>query len=190
MKQTEQTKYEKVWESQEYKKAVSPGRMALKRLPIFQWFKDAKVKSILDCGCGSGRFLRDLKIKNPSWNVAGIDIAQNAIDPRLKDIFIHGALWEEAVYPKRVDAITCCDVLEHVPESYIDTVLAIFRKKADKCCFLSISLKDDNFGPHLIEEPLHLTVKSSFWWMKQIEKAGFELDFGLISKATMDVLLK
>lgn len=190
MEGIERKKYEEVWESKEYRRSPSPGEMLLKRLPIVSWLKDFEVETILDAGCGEGRLLRGLKKINPEWQVRGIDIAENAIDPRIKDIFKQGCLWEDESYDDDgYDAIICTDVLEHIPTDHVMDVLHMFRKYSNKCVFLSISLVDDIFGGKLIGEPLHLTVREYYWWQEKIRMAGFEVRYAMIHPQLFDCFL-
>ena len=174
MIEQEREKYEKIWGIEKFRKSVSPGEQSLKQFNIIEYLKISKVESVLDAGCGDGRFLKLLKKMNHNLVVSGIDIADNAIDFRLKDIFTQGCLWEEEPY-KEVDAITCFDVLEHLPEMYIDKVLYNFNKFSRKLCIVSVCMVEDQFGKE-INEKLHLTVKDLFWWMDKLRRF-FKIDF-------------
>jgi hypothetical protein len=122
-------------------------------------------------------------------SVHGIDIASNAINPKLSDVFSQGCMWEEQNY-KPTDVVTCIDVLEHLPTQHVETTLKLFKKYARKICFLSICLTDDILGPKLIGEQLHLTVKSPYWWIDKFKNVGFDIEFMLISQPYLDALLK
>ena len=131
-----------------------------------------------------------LKKANPEWEVSGIDIAKNALDFRLKDIFTQGCLWEEGAYDDGgYDAITCTDVLEHIPPDHVMDVLRLFRKYSNKCVFLSVCLIDDIFGAKLIGEPLHLTVRKYYWWLEKIRMVGFEVKHAMIQPGLFDCFL-
>jgi 2-polyprenyl-3-methyl-5-hydroxy-6-metoxy-1,4-benzoquinol methylase len=75
--------------------------------------------------------------------------------------------------PKPCDLVVCTDVLEHVEEDKIDSVLDhIFRLSA-KSTYLVISTKPaktilpDGRNAHLIIRPLD-------WWMKKITEQGWK----------------
>ena len=184
----EKRKYEKVWSNQEYRNSPSPGDVLLKRLPVLNWIDSHEVKSVLDVGCGEGKLLSKIKWHNPNIEVAGMDIAENAIDFRLKDIFRYGCAWVEDGYTQH-DAIFCTDVLEHIPEEKIPTVFDLFKKNANRFCFVTICLKDDIFGKRLIGEQLHLTVKDVYWWVDQFRRL-FKIEFMMATDTTLDALLK
>lgn len=185
--QKERKKYEKIWAKSEYRKAASPGLMILKSLPIEHWLEEYGVESVLDAGCGSGRFLRRLRRLMPDVELSGIDIAENAPHDSIRDCFTRGALWDTSSYTA-VGAIFCVDVMEHIPENYIDRVLSNFTQFARKFVVLSICLVPDNFG-YLVDEPLHLTVKDSFWWFDKFKQHDFKLKFCLTDGRLLQVLL-
>ena len=188
-RELEQAKYEKVWGTNDYRKAQSPGDIFLNRLPVMDWLKVHNVKTVLDAGCGSGRMLRSLKIKDPSLEVAGMDIAENSIDSRMKDIFIQGCLWDEADFDKNYDAIFCIDVLEHIPTKYVGDVLINLAEHTNKLLFLSASMQEDVFGAKLINEPLHLTVRDVWWWTGMLNQLFMKADFLMASPTNLDAVL-
>ncbi len=74
--------------------------------------------SIVDIGCASGTFLRQMA--DHGWTVYGVEPAASQY-ARAKLAFpeegrIQQTVLEEAVLPDDVDAVTIWDVLEHVPE--------------------------------------------------------------------------
>ena len=185
----EKRKYEKIWSFPDYREGICPGRLLLQRIPVMQRFKSHKIKTLLDAGCGEGTALKLIKREMPELEVMGMDIASNSIDPRLKDIFTEGCLWNMTDYPKEVDAIFCSDVLEHIPEEKVDDVLFNFSNLSRKLIVLSISFDEDLFGQKLINEPLHLTVKDVFWWMEKLSHLDMKVDCGRIVSNNLDVLL-
>jgi hypothetical protein len=65
--------------------------------------------------------------------------------------------------------------MEHIPPEDVDAVLTNIGCAA-KRVFFAISTQDDVCGA-LIGEPLHLTVKSPFWWHSRLKKLGFRIDW-------------
>lgn len=182
----ERSKYERMWATEQYRKAGSPSSILLNRLPVGSWLKEFEIKSVLDAGCGSGTLLKEIKRLNPAIDVRGMDIAENAVDFRLKDVFIRQCLWEP--FPdKKYGAIFSIDVLEHIPTDKIDAVLDNFSRSFEKFVFMSICLVDDKYGK-LIGEALHLTVKDCFWWFDKLRMHGFGIKFSLINEITLDAL--
>jgi SAM-dependent methyltransferase len=74
---------------------------------------DARVRSALDVGCGSGEFLASLPVNvakfgiEPSW--AGEFASRRGIDIVARQL-------DEFAAQERFDAVTIIDVIEHVPE--------------------------------------------------------------------------
>ena len=177
LQNSEKEKYTAMWQHEEYRR-FSPGEASVKNLKITNLFRQCEVKTILDAGCGSGKFMRALIEEcGEEFSVHGFDIAENCLDhffDNIKNqILTVGVLWDKNDFNKEYDAIICCDVLEHIPTEKIEPVLENFCRCAKKLCYFSIALQDDDFGLPTIGKQLHLTVKKPDWWIEQIEKAGF-----------------
>jgi hypothetical protein len=86
-----------------------------------------KSKSILDYGCGHGlQYKRDglhKKMRIDLRNVFLYDIG----NPRHNVLIDHN-----------VDGVICTDVLEHIPEEFLDEALTNIFTKADKFVYLTI----------------------------------------------------
>lgn len=116
-----------------------------------------------DFGCGRGGSF-------PSYLDAGFDIQPidhvMALDPkwqqheRVRPIAVLN-LWAE-----RLPAVycgICTDVMEHIPEAYVDPTIRNIADAVDWGCLWSICHVPDVWGQR-IGETLHMTVKSSEWW--------------------------
>ncbi len=175
--ESERSKYRTIWTHEQYRH-FSPGLRAMQKFQVVERFRSVEVKTVLDAGCGSGKLMRYL-IENcgNEFDVKGFDIADNCLDDffkgREKDFLRVGCLWEPRDFKKNFDAVVCVDVLEHIPVEKVPAVLQNLRRSAAKFCYLGIALSEDHFGPVLLGEPLHLTVKPSHWWLDRIREAGF-----------------
>jgi SAM-dependent methyltransferase len=85
---------------------------------VFEILDDCDFDSIIDIGCGDGRFLRELNKQYPEVSTLGIDYSQrainmaNAMNPDI--IYEHIDITEEK--PNRQFDIACLiEVLEHIP---------------------------------------------------------------------------
>lgn len=191
LEKAEAEKYEKVWGFDEYRRSPSPGGILCKRLPVYGWLKEYGIKSVLDAGCGQGQLVRHLRGAFPDINTWGMDIANNAPHDKIRDVFINGCLWDAKNYPQRFDAIFSIDVAEHIPTERVMDYLTAMRDHANKFVFLTVDLNPDKLGKRLMGYPLHLTIKSCYWWLNRFETLGFGVRFALIdSKVAMDVLLE
>jgi len=180
----ERQKYEKVWQSDDYRK-FSPGLQVIASSNILDFFKSRGVTSILDAGCGSGQAMEWLIKNHPEFRVHGFDIAANCLNPffkgREKEFLTTGCLWAPGDMPQGYDAVYCTDVLEHIPTEHIDAVLNNLRAAAGKAAFLGIALFEDGFGPRLVGAHLHLTVKPVEWWLERVSAAGFQVEGQIVA---------
>lgn len=172
----EQAKYEKMWTHDDYR-TFSPGLYALEHLDLVGCFRKLSVHTILDAGCGSGKFMRRILEQHATeFSIRGFDIARNCLDPwfagREAELLTTGCLWDPAGLPGPNDAVVCTDVMEHIPTDQVPAVLANLRAAATKLVFLGIALFPDGFGPKVLGRPLHLTVQSPAWWRSAATAAG------------------
>jgi len=172
----EKTKYERMWQHDDYRK-FSPGLHALEQLDLVGCFRKIGVHTILDAGCGSGKFMRRILEQHASeFSIHGFDIATNCLDPwfagREAELLTTGCLWDPVGLPRPNDAVVCTDVLEHIPTDRVSAVLANLRSAATRAVFLGIALFPDGFGPAVLGAPLHLTVQPVEWWREQAAAAG------------------
>jgi len=73
--------------------------------------------SVLDIGCGNGKFLRMLRVEKPVGELFGIDISSVAIDRMKAESGIDGlAISAENLddFDKQFDVVTACHVMEHI----------------------------------------------------------------------------
>jgi len=77
---------------------------------------------ILDVGCGNGSLLRDICDRFPSVGEAcGVDISETALSPARRLVpeaaFARCDVAEERLpFDQGFDLVTCCEMLEHVPD--------------------------------------------------------------------------
>lgn len=163
---TERDKYERIWEDEEkYRKANHSLDFWHNHLLQFP----QKFNSVLDIGCGTGRFYHYMILLHAkdAW---GVDIAANCLDDAVQVVagsrFIRANLWEWK--PERTwDLGVCCDVMEHIPTEMVDIVLrtilgccrvVMFRIATHESCWQG--------------EDLHLTKKDQDWWEARIKNAA------------------
>lgn len=84
--------------------------------------------SVLDIGCGTGEYLRAIKLMRPDIRAIGLDPHEVSLDQSGADAKILGAapakLYDLDV--KSVDAVLCLDVIEHMPKrDAIETLLLL-----------------------------------------------------------------
>jgi tetratricopeptide (TPR) repeat protein/SAM-dependent methyltransferase len=176
----EKAKYETMWSHADYRR-YSPGLHDADKVPLIDTLRKHGVRTILDAGCGSGKLMQRLMIEHADeFEVQGFDISKNCLDPFFDDIkddvLKLGCLWDADDFTEVYDAIICTDVMEHIPTERVPDVLANFHRCTRKICYLAIALFDDNFGPRVLGEPLHLTVKEPNWWFAKLAVTGFRIE--------------
>ena len=184
---TEQAKYETMWQHDDYR-SFSPGLHALEHLDLVGCFRRLGVRSILDAGCGSGKFMRRILEQHAAeFTIRGFDIAKNCLDPwfagRETELLTLGSLWEPGALPAPNDAVVCTDVMEHIPTEKVPAVLANLAGAATKVVFLGIALFPDGFGPAVLGTPLHLTVQPVDWWRQQVSAVGIHTISAVVEKS-------
>ncbi len=118
-------------------------------------------KTVIEIGCGNGRFLREAS--KVAKSVHGIDWA---ISPCMDGLpsnvtFSRTDLLSEPI-PK-ADVLCSGDVLEHFPEDELDALIEKILLAAPAQHHV-IACFDDNHS--------HLTIKKPDWWLRRFQEIG------------------
>lgn len=156
--------YERVWRCEEYRD-VAPGEILAHR-----FVELARPKSrIVDFGCGTGRGAALLHALT-GQDVIALDWARNCLDESVVGIeaieFRRHDL-REPLASETAEYGYCVDVMEHIAESDVDSVLGNIVRAARRV-FFAISPNSDSLGMALTGHPLHLTIKSFDWWRNKL----------------------
>jgi methionine biosynthesis protein MetW len=89
--------------------------------------------SVLDVGCGTGRFLAFLQGERPNCELRGLDVSERAVEMARSEgveASLHDV--EAADITWRADYVTCLEVIEHVvqAERVLDRLMAARRRQA------------------------------------------------------------
>jgi len=132
-------------------------------------------KKGLDVGCGAGAGMVEALARG--YNVYGCDIASN--EDLWKEMNLANRCYvapahDMSIFPdNEFDFVMCADVMEHIPESYVDKSLnEIYRVGSDKFLF---AIAIGTASSHKGTIQCHCTVQSPDWWMEKLLKAGFKL---------------
>ena len=85
--------------------------------------------SIIEIGCGNGRFLRKLHALNPTIKITGLDSSRTGIDSCTDGIFICTDV-RGYVSEIKYDYVLCFQTLEHFPDP--DTIVTKLLELGDK----------------------------------------------------------
>ena len=102
---------------------------------VFDKLRKRSFHSLVDIGCGDGRFLREARARFPEAELLGVDYSEQAIrlaramNPDLKFQTIN--IIEERL-SQQFDVATCIEVLEHIPpdqvQGFCDSIAAAIEK--------------------------------------------------------------
>lgn len=163
----EKIKYEKMWALEQYRNMAPGEQLATKFLSII---KPEPGADVIDFGCGTGRGAVIIALAG-RCNVTLVDFAENCLDKDMrKAVEVQDSLSfleHDLTTPLPITAPYgfCTDVMEHIPEHQIQTVLTNILKSAKKV-FFNISTVPDSCGS-LIGETLHMSVHDAQWWADQ-----------------------
>ena len=118
--------------------------------------------SILDVGCGRGESIRIAE-------QVGISITGAEVVPKLcneKNVICVPGAHDLPFSDRSFSAISCVDVMEHIPEQDADLVFQEFARVAPEA-LIGISLRESAWKLH----NLHITLKDHVWWMEKLVKA-------------------
>ena len=94
--------------------------------PTRQWvlnhFPDGQ-GNLLNLGCGTGRFLSDIKMRYPDLNITGIDGSEDMLAIARDNVpdgqFNQGDLEELSLEGQKFDVILCLNVLHHLKDQKV-----------------------------------------------------------------------
>lgn len=184
---SEKTKYDVVWRDLPSYRECSPGEDFAPF--FFDGFRGEMRagQTLIDFGCGTARVTKSFLAKG--LNVTLVDISPYALDEEIRNLlilfsnqvhFVQACLWQLPKELKSASWIYCCDVLEHIPEDYLDRVLDQIRERMRVGGYFSICLKEDLTGKKL-GQPLHLTIRPKAWWEKKLAKYFYLVGEDLIA---------
>jgi SAM-dependent methyltransferase len=105
-------------------------------------------ESLLDVGCGDGRFLREASRRFPDKRLAGIDYSPRAIEmagsinPGIE--FVAGDVTDPGVLDGTFDVVTLIEVLEHIPPDQASHFLAGVARRLSRGGRLIVTVPSNN----------------------------------------------
>lgn len=172
---TEQEKYQKMWEHEQYRD-VAPGEYAASFFCLAANPKPTDL--VIDFGAGTGRgALRIHEMRR--CNVLMLDFADNCLDKNVREKMSDKLRFNICDLTKPIEQRApygyCTDVMEHIPPEDVNSVIINIMTAAPKV-FFQISTVPDTMGA-LIGHPLHLTVESAQWWKDKFLSLGYTVQW-------------
>lgn len=130
-------------------------------------------KSIVDFGCGEGRWLMEVKKYDPNIEVLGLDgyyINRDRLQIS-QDEFIEVDLRKKIELTKKYDLAISTEVAEHIEEEYVDIFLNNLTK-ASNCILFSAAIPGQG-GRH------HVNEQWQSYWVKKFENLNYKVDFSI-----------
>lgn len=184
----ERAKYVRAYQGKKY--AQGAGMQAYKnRGRIEHEIVECDASSGTDFGCGNGRgalILADAGL-NPVYfyDFMGPEYLDPEVAKLLSKEFQYGqfSLWDPALPAHKTDYNLCTDVMEHIPEPFVEQVLAAIRARTNTATFFRIAMFP--CSPRKIERhggALHVTVKPEQWWLERLLKHFDRVDSAVETK--------
>lgn len=170
--ETEQQLYERMWRKEWYRKR-SPGEQYVN--DFLKKCRVRKTETICDVGCGTGRASQAMK--ELGYDVTGIDLARNALDPGIEIPFYQADITKKPL-PTVYDWLFCTDVMEHLPTHQVADALVNLVLSMRKGAYFVIPTFGNDIRTVEVDgdiysrkEDLHKTVKEQPWWDEQFRCA-------------------
>ncbi len=167
-----------------------------KRRMTTMFIDDLRPGSLLDVGCGDGRFLS--RMRKAGWVVDGVDFDLKAIKTAEVKYGLrlhHGELSTAAFAEKTFDAVTMSHVIEHVPDP-VALLVEIRRVLKPQGRLVLTTPNTQSLGHQLfrahwfgLDPPRHLHLFSANSLRELARRAGFELQNINSTAANADVFI-
>ncbi len=129
-----------------------------------QIIQSLRPKRVFDAGCAHGFLVEALWDRGVE--TFGRDISHFAVSEARPDMvsFIQQGSIADPI-EGRYDLVVCIEVLEHMSEQESITAIASIALATDRILFSS--------SPTDLQEPTHINVKPTIWWLKEFAAVGF-----------------
>ena len=140
-----------------------------------KWVNGNKKPTLIDVGCGSGIFVKQMLDSKEFQMVYGLDpFTKTKADSIIKRNFIESWSHDIPLEDNSVDIVTTCEVLEHVPEPYISKTFKELKRVCNWRVYGQVSTR---LGGEKYKDGVHAHIcfAPAEWWMNEMLKAGFKI---------------
>lgn len=115
---------------------------------ILSRLEQIEFNSLLDVGCGEGRFLCEAAKRFPQKELIGVDFSERAVEyagllnPNVK--FLCGDITDAALFSRKFDLITLIETLEHLPPERVSDFVKGLRQYLHDDGVLILSVPSQN----------------------------------------------
>lgn len=116
---------------------------------VFDLLKEMNFNSLIDIGCGDGRFLSELNKVYPDIDICGVDFSKRAIafakamNPEISSCYLENNIIEETV-SETYDVATLIEVLEHIHPGQVDSFVKAIALLLNEKGYLIITVPHKN----------------------------------------------
>jgi SAM-dependent methyltransferase len=171
------------------------GILGERRRADLMFLDEERPSTLLDVGCGHGRFLSQMAARG--WKVAGVDFDPDAVKAarsRGLDVGV-GGIESMLASGAQFDFVTASHVIEHVPDPALFLAQCKQVLKPNGRLILRTpnanSLGHGKYGPHWrgLEPPRHLCVFTRTSLQAMAQRAGYAVDKCFTSVAMSESVL-
>jgi ubiquinone/menaquinone biosynthesis C-methylase UbiE len=140
---------------------------------------------IIDAGCACGSILKGFRDLAVYKRVLGIDLSEHMIELGRKhfgyaeDELMAGSMVNLPVESETVSLLHSAQVLEHVPDEFIDPALDEFARvlRSGGRAFLCLdAMRDGEAKEIYMGDPTHVNIQPVLYWTEKFQKRGLLFD--------------
>lgn len=138
---------------------------------------------VFDGGCACGSILKGFK--DLGHTVYGIDLNKHMIELGRKEFFffdhelVVGSMANTGLADQSIDLLHSAQVLEHIPEQYIDDILDEFvrvTKKGGRMFICLDAIKEGQTKEMYMGDPTHVNIQPTLYWTRKFQQRGLLFD--------------